>query len=884
MKILKIELQNINSLKSEHPIVIDFESASFRDVGLFVITGPTGAGKTTILDAITIAMYHEVPRFNKSFIKVGLVDVVSYGANDAMARVTFETKSIIYEAHWSIKLRAKNGTLYGNPKEEVRLKNMTTGEIIAEKSKELQSVIHRITQLNYDQFLRAVLLAQGEFAAFLSAPSKDKGILLEQITGGEIYKKIGEAVGDKIYLENKELDRIKSKINTEDLLTDEKQEDLKAEEAVIIKKIEKLDHDFKKVKLILDWFKKDEELINSLQILENERVDLEKEVETNEPLLNLLILHEKAEPCKPELDELIRIEKDIQKKVSRSLELNQELIVLNQNLDEVQILEKTHNNLFLENQNALNLWLPKLEQITQFDTEITNHQKNMATISKSITDLTGAIDILSENSQQKVQHIVENENVLNGVESFLQNNSRIPEIEIHFTNWNTRLTERKTNHGRLSDLSKTIQLSEKELNKINIDLEEKKRSFEQENTKLAKLNDEVESLSLLLASHNLEELLATHQLLENRKNQLRDLQLLTLKYREADQTKLILDNEKTEYENAEKLLNDLISRLQLQITDAEKSLLDANRILELEQAIKNFEVERSNLVEGEPCNLCGSKVHPYVQKYVTIELSTSQADVEKRKAILEGLIKDEKSNSIKLAEVSTKLQTSLSQLKTNQGIIDETIGKFNALTAEFKIEDLDEIQTLFFTNDNEIKTLSGKITETQQLLKQKEIKEKLLNAEQKTVTDLNNEIIRSNEKYLGLQNTLLQTKEEQNSLHIATESLENTLAVELKAFNLDLPLTESTADFIQQLEKAIGTFHAKNKELVELKNAISQLQSHIQNNDAQQKEKQTDKEKLQGEINELNHQLSKLSSERNAILPTDITTENKRKSLQTAVE
>jgi exonuclease SbcC len=78
MKILKIELQNLNSLKSDVPIVIDFEQDAFRDVGLFAITGSTGAGKTTILDAITIALYNQVARFRRSDIKAGLEDVVSF--------------------------------------------------------------------------------------------------------------------------------------------------------------------------------------------------------------------------------------------------------------------------------------------------------------------------------------------------------------------------------------------------------------------------------------------------------------------------------------------------------------------------------------------------------------------------------------------------------------------------------------------------------------------------------------------------------------------------------------------------------------------------------------------------------------------------------------
>ena len=123
MKILKIELQNINSLKSETPILIDFENEQFKDVGLFAITGSTGAGKTTILDAITIALYQNVPRFNNS--KGALIDVVSHGANDAFSRVTFENDTVVYEAFWGMRLASKSGKKLSKPQEEVSLKNLT---------------------------------------------------------------------------------------------------------------------------------------------------------------------------------------------------------------------------------------------------------------------------------------------------------------------------------------------------------------------------------------------------------------------------------------------------------------------------------------------------------------------------------------------------------------------------------------------------------------------------------------------------------------------------------------------------------------------------------------------------------------------------------------
>ena len=132
-----------------------------------------------------------------------------------------------------MRLVGKNGKLLNIPKEEVRLIELSTGKIIAEKKSEVKTEVERLTQLNYNQFLRSVMLAQGEFAAFLSAKGSEKGALLEQITGEEIYKKIGEATNAKIFEERKVLEKIKSKINNEDLLSAEEKDALNKEEALV---------------------------------------------------------------------------------------------------------------------------------------------------------------------------------------------------------------------------------------------------------------------------------------------------------------------------------------------------------------------------------------------------------------------------------------------------------------------------------------------------------------------------------------------------------------------------------------------------------------------------------------------------------------------------
>ncbi|MFA9392381.1 MAG: AAA family ATPase [Prolixibacteraceae bacterium] len=884
MKIIKIELQNINSLKSDSPIVIDFESEQFRDVGLFAITGSTGAGKTTILDAITIAMYHSVPRFNKSNIRAGLEDVVSHGADEALSRVTFDTKGVRYEAQWSMRLIAKNGKRLSSPKEEVRLKDLTHLKIIAEKKREVQSEVERITQLSYDQFLRSVMLAQGEFAAFLSANAADKGTLLEQITGEDIYKRIGESLSDKIADERKLLEKIRAKINTEDLLSEEARKELTEEQLTLSLKIKALDTDFKEIERIINWFKKDAELIATRQQLENGQLELAKENEAGKNILQQLELHEKAEPFKEAVNELTRIEKELQGKKLRSVKLSQELTGIKLNLEEIlkqeEVLKKAHT----ENENEFKQWLPKLEEVTKLDAERANLQKQLTSINESISALTLVFDRLKDEKKQKGELQKQNEIMLKKVEAFLLEHKNVSEIEKKFSAWNSGLTLRKSNRKRMADLNENIQLAEKELIFTQTTVEKTSKLFAEENRKLELSKAEVDKQSVLLAANNLEQLLIEQKQLDAKQNLMKELLNLSTNNNEISAGKEKLRLEHTELDKSSKEISASLAKLQSEILRAEKALKDAETILDLEYTVQSFEEERKKLEPGKPCSLCGSTEHPYVEKYHSIELSKSRAEVQSRKRLLETLSKQEKEAAIQLTGIKTRLENNALQSKNSQQQLDEIQKKFDAFETSFQLNHPDAIISEAQNIQPKTDQVSEKIRIAQQVQKQKNEQEKIWSDQREKVSGLTTEMAKLQEKVEGLNTTLRQKNEDFKTLSLETEDLENTLRKELSVFDIELPDPQETEKFIGQLENGISQYQRAKEKLVEVNNTMAQLVAELKNINTQEEEKNKEKVKLITEIEKTNTVFFQLSEKRKIILPLEISTENKRQSLQKALD
>src|ERR1039457_615365 len=178
MRILRLRFRNLNSLAGDWDI--DFTHPDYVSSGIFAITGPTGSGKTTILDAIYVALYGQTPRLNK--IPQSENEIMSRQTGECFAEVEFETAKGHFRTQWSQhrSRRQADGQLQ-QPKHEIV--DAASGKVLESKLTAVAKKVEDVTGMDFDRFTRSMLLAQGVFAVFLQATPDKRAPILEQITG-----------------------------------------------------------------------------------------------------------------------------------------------------------------------------------------------------------------------------------------------------------------------------------------------------------------------------------------------------------------------------------------------------------------------------------------------------------------------------------------------------------------------------------------------------------------------------------------------------------------------------------------------------------------------------------------------------------------------------
>ena len=208
MKVLRLGFKNLNSLAGVWDI--DFTHPDYVSSGIFAITGPTGAGKTTILDAICLALYGQTPRLGR--ITQSENELMSRQTGECSAEVEFETVKGRFRCHWSQHRSRKqaDGQLQ-QPRHEIA--EAVSGTILESKLKAVTGMVEEVTGMDFDRFTRSMLLAQGGFAAFLQARPDERAPILEQITGTGIYSLISIKVHERTTEERRKLDLLRADLN-----------------------------------------------------------------------------------------------------------------------------------------------------------------------------------------------------------------------------------------------------------------------------------------------------------------------------------------------------------------------------------------------------------------------------------------------------------------------------------------------------------------------------------------------------------------------------------------------------------------------------------------------------------------------------------------------
>ena len=253
MKILAIRGRNLASLEGDFEI--DFTVEPLLSAGIFAISGPTGAGKSILLDTMCLALFARTPRTDQAKENnVKLQDVsneqlsqsdprflLRRGTSSGFAEVDFMAlNGHRYRTRWSVaRARDKENGRLQNPR--LALYNLDKEEEEQGTRSDLQARIIDLIGLTFEQFTRSVLLAQNDFSTFLKAEQGEKASLLEKLTGTELYSAISRQIFERNARAKEAFDLIQTRIQGIELLTDEEENDLRTRLAGTEKELQRVE-------------------------------------------------------------------------------------------------------------------------------------------------------------------------------------------------------------------------------------------------------------------------------------------------------------------------------------------------------------------------------------------------------------------------------------------------------------------------------------------------------------------------------------------------------------------------------------------------------------------------------------------------------------------
>jgi exonuclease SbcC len=791
MKILSIHFLNLNSLRGKH--LIRFDESLLNESGLFAITGPTGAGKTTILDAITLALYGEVHRHDKGDPN----DIMTRHTGESFAEIEFEVNDIAYRCKWSNHRagRKSDGAIQGAKMEL----SFLSGDIIcAHPLSAVKKKIVEITSLDFSQFLRSVMLSQGDFTRFLKASENERSELLEKITDSIVYSEISSFVYEQTKTAGAELDKLNEKIKDVVLLDEEQR--LEYQNALIENK--HLESNNKKEKDLLqerkNLLEKITTLTDKLSGLELQEKAFVDEYSNHTNMFRELENHNQTLPFNKPLSILNQLQQQMEIWKQRSNELKNQIPVLETESNNRKV-EVDKNREFIHQQERENkLLFEKLRLADEKDVEIKSTKQNQNTVLAEVRLLEEQIK-KQENKQIEFQkHKTTAEAERNRLQKVLLEKKHLEKLD-------SQLSEIKILYVKLDEIEKQILVlnQSKELILLaNPDLENKLKLAESAIQKTVfnqtEIKNRIDELKALHLDNKIEEI----------ENNLKDLpNLISIckdQFRIASQLqtqrKSLIEKQellKQIHTNSTKVQSDLLLKQQSR-TELEMHLNTIREAFEMERLISKFEAERNLLEKGKPCPLCGSVDHPYLAHLPNSNSEKWPEKISQQELKIKLVLEEEKlleSALLKQKLEADNLQISIPQLELDIQTNIENFRQNNSLLPK----QLDDTNTTIIEALITSKTKQKDGLETQL---------KDLQTNLKLFQQLNLNLLESDKVILAQRNQIEQLKKELelNHKNLQTCLDENSTKQELLATltnELELIFTDLKQDFIREKRKEI---------------------------------------------------------------------------------
>ncbi|HAC32457.1 MAG TPA: hypothetical protein DCF70_07520 [Treponema sp.] len=378
MRIKKIEIENLNSLQGYWSI--DLEHPDYKkNHDLFVICGETGAGKTTILDAITLALYGRTPRQSSLSSEN---ELMTRHTAHCLARVTYECRRGTYVSEFS-QHRAREKSDGKLVAATCQITNLQTGQVQSGLAiASLKAATTEIIQLDYEQFCRSIMLAQGEFDSFIRDGSsrgdseRNRAQILAKLNGTEKYRQIGAAICDRWALEKKKLDDLKEKKDSLKALSAEQIEEFNNKTKELTAEVQKLNSAADQIQTQLTWLEQLSALKEKEENARSCRQDVEQKIAAFAQSELILKNADKAKNCKAAWTEFKTLD-DAQ--TTREIQLKSQ----KESLIEIE-------QAFVESQEAA---VKAKKSLEEFEKSLSEQQK----IWEEVTKLDAKIDPVSQN-------------------------------------------------------------------------------------------------------------------------------------------------------------------------------------------------------------------------------------------------------------------------------------------------------------------------------------------------------------------------------------------------------------------------------------------------------------------------------------------------------